>query len=108
MIEPWVSLNSKTHPCIDIIFAVLIGYRLFNCFFRDYIDCVHWVTSIKKKLGRFTTFFPFSTYIHVMDTALTDAHVIRVPEYFYAVDINYLTHMIGKEKSPFFFFQWKT
>ncbi|EPB83643.1 hypothetical protein HMPREF1544_09624 [Mucor circinelloides 1006PhL] len=28
--------------------------------------------------------------------ALTDnTHVIRVPEYFYAVDINYLTHMIG-------------
>lgn len=23
-------------------------------------------------------------------------NLIRVPEYFYAVDINYLTHMIGK------------
>lgn len=30
--------------------------------------------------------------------ALADnTHVIRVPEYFYAVDINYLTHMIGKK-----------
>lgn len=24
--------------------------------------------------------------------------LIQVPEYFYAVDINYLTHMIGKKK----------
>lgn len=27
---------------------------------------------------------------------MDNTHVIRVPEYFYAVDINYLTHMIGK------------
>lgn len=31
------------------------------------------------------------------DTAIPK--VIQVPEYFYAIDINYLTHMIGKERS---------
>jgi hypothetical protein len=50
--------------------------------------------------------FPFCKYhcyIHVMDAVQTETtHVIRVPEYFYAVDINYLTHMIGKKK--FFFY----
>lgn len=36
-----------------------------------------------------------------MDPPATESeegtNVIQVPEYFYAVDINYLTHMIGKE-----------
>lgn len=27
---------------------------------------------------------------------VNDLTIIQVPEYFYAVDINYLTHMIGK------------
>ena len=31
-------------------------------------------------------------------TAMNDTEVIQVPEYFYAVDISYLTHMIGKRK----------
>jgi hypothetical protein len=55
--------------------------------------------SQSKQVGKSTFFFPFVTYIYVMDTVLTEnTSVIRVPEYFYAVDINYLTHMIGKRK----------
>lgn len=40
--------------------------------------------------------------LNVMDSSgalIDNKHVIRVPEYFYAVDINYLTHMIGKTAS---------
>lgn len=29
------------------------------------------------------------------EMAATEARIIQVPQYFYAVDINYLTHMIG-------------
>lgn len=32
----------------------------------------------------------------IATTSNKASNVIQVPEYYYAVDINYLTHMIGK------------
>lgn len=81
--------------------CVLVGRTMMWCKKRGrghfvFRRCKHFFLLFTEACIRDA--FRVSLSFHVMATESEEAKandVIVVPEYFYAVDINYLTHMIG-------------